>query len=89
LTLLQAISIVGGLAPTADGEKSFILRQGKIMPIDFVKLVQKGDLTQNLKLEPGDSVVSPLADLVYLQGEVRAPGAVKYTQDLTLIKALT
>ena len=89
LTLLQAISIVGGLAPTADAEKSFILRQGKIIPVDFVKLVQKGDLTQNLKIEPGDSVVSPVADLVYLQGEVRAPGAVKYTQDLTLIKALT
>ncbi len=71
LTLLQAISIVGGLAPTADGEKSFILRQGKLIPVDFVKLVQKGDLTQNLKLEPGDSVVSPLADLVYLQGEVQ------------------
>jgi protein involved in polysaccharide export with SLBB domain len=44
LTLLQAISVVGGLATTADGEKSFILRQGKLIPVDFVKLVQKGDM---------------------------------------------
>jgi polysaccharide export outer membrane protein len=34
-------------------------------------------------------VVAPLADLVYLQGEVKAPGAVKYTQDLTVVRAIT
>src|SRR5262249_10014762 len=89
LTLLQAISIVGGVAPTADAEKSFILRKDKLIPIDFTKLVQKGDLTQNIKLEPGDTVVAPLADLVYLQGEVRSVGAIKYTQDLTLVRAIT
>jgi polysaccharide export outer membrane protein len=51
--------------------------------------MQKGDLSQDLKLEPGDSVVAPLADVVYLQGEVKAPGAVKYTQDLTVVRAIT
>lgn len=89
LSLLQAISIVGGVLPTADAEKSFILRKDKLVPIDFTKLVQKGDLTQNLKLEPGDTVVAPVADLVYLQGEVRSVGAIKYTQDLTLVRAIT
>ena len=89
LSLLQAISIVGGVAPTADAEKSFILRKDKLIPVDFTKLVQKGDLTQNIKLEPGDTVVAPLADLVYLQGEVRSVGAIKYVQDLTLVRAIT
>jgi len=89
LSLLQAISIVGGVAPTADAEKSFILRKDKLIPVDFTKLMQKGDLTQNIKLEPGDTVVAPLADLVYLQGEVRSVGAIKYVQDLTLVRAIT
>jgi polysaccharide export outer membrane protein len=89
LTLLQAISIVGGVMPGADAEHGFVLRKEQRLPIDFTKLVQKGDLSQNLRLEPGDSVVAPLADLVYLQGEIKAPGAVKYTQDLTVLRAIT
>jgi len=89
LTLLQAISIVGGVSPTADAEKSFILRKDKVIPVDFTKLVQKGDLTQNIKLEPGDTVVAPVADVVYLQGEIKSVGAIKYTQQLTLMRAIT
>jgi polysaccharide export outer membrane protein len=89
LTLLQAISINGGVLPNADAEKGFLLRADKRIPIDFNRLVQRGDMSQNPKLEPGDSVVVPLADAVYVNGEVKAPGAVKYTGDLTILKALT
>src|SRR5690348_5156734 len=89
LTLLQAISINGGVLPNADGEKGFLLRGDKRIPIDFNRLVQRGDMSQHPKLEPGDSIVVPLADAVYVNGEVKAPGAVKYTGDLTILKALT
>ena len=89
LTLLQAISLVGGVAPEADGEKGFLLRRDRKIPIDFNRLAQRGDLTQNPKLEPGDSIVVPLAEAVYVNGEVKKPGPVKYAGDLTLLKALT
>ncbi len=89
LTLIQAVALVGGLTPNADPEKGFVLRKEKIIPVDFAKLMQTGDLSQNLKLEPGDSVVAPLADLVYVQGEVKTPGAVKYMQDLTVLMAIS
>ncbi len=89
LSLLQAVALVGGVAPGADAENSFVLRKDKKIPVNFTKLLQKGDLTQDLKLEPGDSVVAPIADLVYLQGEVRAPGAIKFLPDLTVVKAIT
>ena len=89
LTLMQAISVVGGVLPNADAEKGFVLRGDKRLPIDFNRLLQRGDLSQNPKLEPGDSVVVPLADSVYVNGEVKAPGAVKYAGDLTILKALT
>ena len=89
LNLLQAVALVGGVAQGADAEKGFVLRKDKQIPIDFTKLTQKGDLTQNIKLEPGDSIVVPVADIVYVQGEVRSPGGAKYTQDLTLVRAIT
>ena len=89
LTLLQAISLMGGVLPEADSEKGFLLRRERKIPIDFNRLTQKGDLSQNPKLEPGDSVVVPLADSVYVSGEVKKPGPVKYAGDLTLLKALT
>jgi polysaccharide export outer membrane protein len=89
LTLLQAISVIGGVVPNADAEKGFVLRGEQLFPIDFNRLVQRGDMSQNPKLEPGDSVVVPLADAVYVNGEVKLPGAVKYSGDLTILKALT
>jgi len=89
LTVLQAVALVGGIQQTADAEKGFVLRKDKQIPIDFTKLMQRGDLTQNVKLEPGDTIVAPLGDLVFVQGEVKTPGAVKYTQDLTLVRAIT
>jgi len=88
LSLLQALALVGGVAPGADGDNGFVLRKDKRIPVNFTKLLQKGDLSQDIKLEPGDSVVAPIADVVYLQGEVKAPGAVKYLQDLTVVKAI-
>lgn len=88
MTLLEATAMIGGVAPVGDAEKGFVLRAGKKIPLNFDKL-QKGDVSQNLKLEPFDSIVIPLAELIYVQGEVRSPGVVKYTTDLTLSKAIT
>lgn len=88
LTLLQAISTVGGLSPTADLESAFVLRADKRIPVDFVKLIQRGDLSNNIKLVPGDTVVIPVADVIYVQGEVKKPGQIKLTKDLTVVRAI-
>jgi len=87
-TLLQAISVAGGLVPTADLESAFVLRNNTTLPINFVRLVKHGDISQNIKLEPGDTVVVPVADLVYVQGEVKTPGSVKFSRDLTIVKVI-
>jgi polysaccharide biosynthesis/export protein len=89
LRLLQAISIVGGLLPTADGDNGFVLRGGRRIPIDFTRLIQKGDVSQDVQLEPGDAVVAPVADAVYVHGEVKTPGPVKSTGDLTVLRAIS
>ena len=88
LALLQAISLAGGLAPTADLESAFVLRNDQAIKVDFVQLIQKGDVRQNVKLQPGDTVVIPVAESVYVQGEVKTPGALRYTKELTMLKAI-
>lgn len=88
LTLLQALSLAGGLTPAADSEAAFVLRGGESIQVDLVKLTQKGDVTQNVRLQPGDTIVVPVADVVFVQGEVKAPGAQKFTKDLTMLKLI-
>lgn len=89
LTLLQALSMAGGVAAGGDPESAFVLRGETAIPVDLSSLMQKGSLRYNLKLQPGDTIVVPVADVVYVQGEVKTPGLIKFTKDLTMVKAIT
>lgn len=88
LTVLQALAAAGGPAATADLESAFVLRGATRLPINLLKMLQRGETAQNLKLQPGDTIVVPTAGSVYVQGEVRTPGQVKYAQDLTVVTAI-
>jgi polysaccharide export outer membrane protein len=88
LTVLQALSAVGGPLATADLESAFVLRGEQRIGINLQKMLQRGDTAQNLKLQPGDTVVVPNADAFYVQGEVKTPGQVKYASDLTIVTAI-
>jgi polysaccharide biosynthesis/export protein len=88
LTVLQALSAVGGAIATADLESAYVLRGQTRMPVNLQAMLQKGDMSQNIKLQPGDIVVLPNADFVYVQGEVKTPGQVKYTKGLTVTTAI-
>jgi polysaccharide biosynthesis/export protein len=62
MTPLQAISAAGGLTTFANSKHIYILRgpQGKQVKIPFnYKLALKGDSTQLISLQPGDTVVVP------------------------------
>jgi protein involved in polysaccharide export with SLBB domain len=103
MKLLEAISLAGGIAdlptlsvnvlpssePVADLRRSFIIRQGKLLPVDFDRLL-KGDLSQNIYLQPDDFVYLPslAARQVYVLGAVGQPQAVPYNDELTLVGAI-
>jgi len=97
MTLLEAISKAGGI-PTAGGSSeeiadlrnSFVMRDGKLLAVDFQKLFRNGDLTQNIYLQSGDYVYlrPAVARNVYVLGMVRAPNLVRYSQDINLISAI-
>ena len=63
MTVLQLISVAGGLHEFADAKKILIVRTEKGRPVSYkfnYKDVSQGkNLNQNIELKPGDSVIVP------------------------------
>ena len=104
-TLLESIAMAGGtLSMTtfsdqtaagigeelADLKRSFVLRQGRLLPVDFNRLLREGDLSQNIYLEPDDFVYLPPAASrqVYVLGAVVQPRPVPYMEGMTVAGAV-
>src|SRR5215475_4084320 len=105
MTLLEAISMAGGTLSLAnyrdqeaaginqemaDLRHSFVIRQGKVLPVDFEHLLNRGDLSQNIYLEPDDFVYLPAAraKVVYVLGAVTQPRSIAYAEGLTVAGAV-
>jgi protein involved in polysaccharide export with SLBB domain len=99
ITVLEAVARAHGLetglvdrdlVELTDFQHSFLARGGKRYPLNFERLFQQGDLSQNIPVEPGDYIYFAPGDVrqVYVVGEVRLPGPVTYTPDLTIISAI-
>ena len=67
------------------------MRAGKRVALNFEKLFQEGDLSQNIAIEPGDYLYFPSTNIkeVYVVGEVRLPGPVTYTPFTSIIAAIS
>jgi polysaccharide export outer membrane protein len=63
ISLVEAISLAGGLAEFADPDKIKIIRKengiDKIFEVNYSAILSGEDLKQNIALVPGDSVVVP------------------------------
>jgi polysaccharide export outer membrane protein len=64
------------------------------LKINLNKLLDKGDMSQNIDLQSGDVVYIPLlssqnlsASKVYVEGEVKSPGVFTYQEGLTALNA--
>jgi protein involved in polysaccharide export with SLBB domain len=98
-TLLEGISLAGGLFTSrfsgsteelADLSNSFVLRDGEVLPVDFLALMKQGDMTQNIYLEDGDYVYLPssLSQNIHVLGEVIQPQAIGFKDGLNLVSAI-
>ena len=91
--LLHALFLAGGLAEGADMASAFVMRGGEKIPVDLWRLIQKGDVTQNLTIKHEDTIVVPsggeLQNAVYVMGEVLKPGVYSQPEALTLLKLVT
>jgi len=88
-TLLDAIAKSGGYSDSADLQRSIVVRDNKVVPVDFEILVEHGDMSQNIYLKPGDYIFIPTesTDSVYVMGAVKGPVALPYTRQMTLVSA--
>ena len=99
VTLLDAVSQAGGVynrlqvgnESYADLARSYVVRSGQVLPIDFDALIKGGDMSQNIYLQPGDHVYIPSSESssVYVLGSVRTPQSVGYTPNVTLVNAVS
>ncbi len=98
-TVIEAIAQAGGLeigmferstVELADLGRSFLVRNGERLPVDFERLFQRGDLTQNIPIEPDDYLYFASADAnqIYVLGEVMNPGVLAFAQRATVMSAL-
>lgn len=66
------------IPPTANWFMSYIVREGRPLPIDLHQLINEGDMSQNIVMRGGDKIfiASPSDSNVMLMGELRNPRAV-------------
>ena len=98
-TVMEAIAFAGGfesgfLKPASSGladlSRSFLVRDGKRVDVNFEKLFLQGDFSQNVELEPNDYLFFPSAvsHEVYVLGALKNPGKLNYVPGVTVMAAL-
>lgn len=99
-TLLEALSQAGGTRRSrsavttvdiSDLRHAFVMRSGKILPVNFQGLLEAGDMSQNIYLQADDFVYVPSggAREIFLFGAVRNPRAMALSETPTLVSAIT
>jgi len=99
LTVIEALARAGGVetglygrdtVELADLAHSFLVRHGQRVTVDFERLFQHGDLTQNVPLEPDDFLYFTPADAneIYVLGQVAAPGVAAFLPRTSLMSVI-
>lgn len=99
ITLLEAMSLAGGTrraasstatVELADLRHAFVIRSGQTIPVDFHRLLEQGDMSQNIYLKADDFVYVPSGAQreIYLFGAVRTPRTMTLSEHPTLIAAI-
>ena len=84
------LTAAGRGSDAADLSHSFIIRQGRMLPVDFQQLLRDGSLTQNIYLQPDDFIFLPSVRTpqVHILGAVVQPHSETMTGSLTLVQAI-
>jgi len=84
--VLEALTKAGGPKPEASDE-ALLVRGDEQMTVN-IRVLATGDLAGNLVLQDGDQLIVRKAQLVFISGEVRAPGAYNVDTGTKLRQAL-
>ncbi len=98
MTILEAIALAGGTVTPAgvnsgvlDLARSFVMRQGQMIQVDLHSLLARGDMSQNIYLEPDDFIYlrSAITRNIYVMGAVGRPSILPFVDDLTALTAIS
>jgi polysaccharide export outer membrane protein len=80
----------GNTGEAADLSRSFVMRHGRLLPVDLDRLLHEGDLSQNIYLQSDDFIYLPSAvtEEVHVLGAVTQPRAVNFVNQLSLAEAI-
>jgi len=99
LTVIEALARAGGLqtglyerdtVELADLGHSFLVRNNQRVPVDFERLFERGDLSQNAPLQPDDFLYFALASAneIYVLGQVASPGVAAFLPRTSTMSAI-
>ncbi len=90
ISLLHLFSLAEGFTEKADLKKSYLLRDGKKMAIDFHALVREDDFSQNVILKDNDFVLihDNFDSRINVMGEVKKPQVVDFRAGITILDAI-
>lgn len=97
--LIDVLARAGGLrfeefgnnqGEIANLANAYLSREGKMVPVDFSRLLYEGDMTQNVRVEIGDFIYIPssVGQPIYVTGEVNTPTSVPFRGKPTLLDAI-
>lgn len=91
-TLVDALAEAGGLTEMASREIYVTSRDAsgkrQVTVVDLKRLLEGGDLSQNMPLKPTDSIYVPEGGYVFVTGYVNTPGAYPLRKDMTALQAI-
>lgn len=75
---------------SSDLRRAFVMRNGQRLPVDLDRLLNRGDLSQNIRLQGGDFIYLPTSggSDVSVLGAVGTARVVPYERDMTLVQAV-
>jgi len=87
--VLDLLAEAGGVVTGMASDAATLLRaDGTKMDIDLFKLF-KGDATENVVIEPGDTLYVARASQFYVYGEVQRPGTYRLERRMTVSQAIS
>jgi polysaccharide export outer membrane protein len=91
INVLQGVARAGGVTEEADLHGALLIRDARVVPVNFDKLLRSGDFTQNILLRPNDAILIPnvSAKKIFVLGEVKQSLAIALRNPVTLIEAIS
>jgi len=93
-TVLTAISMAGGPTPNANLQQVSVRRKnGATFMLDLYKTISRGDLSQDIVIDNGDTILVPeqamAENKIFVLGEVKTPGVFPLRGEPSLVEAIS